>query len=293
MSRGFIFAVTGPDYTSLARQAAQTISQYHPDIAIDLFTDQDINDPVFSEIHRLDQSGRRPRFEALLRSRFDLTICLDADLFLVAPVDDIFEVLEHFDFAAAHDQRLNVASHTQKFHKTQIPAAFPQYNSGVIGMRRSDATLEFVRDWQHQFETSELTIDQPILRELLFLSDLRIATLPAQYNIIDVDLIRSWDSRTCAPRILHSSRIHMDATDTQPPIATAEDLVGRAYFKHLQEWQSVDGTLNPNGERYRTRAYCDSHPRKLIHRANTGLAGPQRISWLNRQLTRLGLFRSL
>ena len=80
MTHGFIFAVTGPDYTGLARQAAATVAHHHPDIPIDLFTDQPCDDPVFARVHQLSESGPRPKFEALLRSRFDRALYLDAGI---------------------------------------------------------------------------------------------------------------------------------------------------------------------------------------------------------------------
>lgn len=265
MQRGFIFAASGPGYLSLAQQAAATVAQHHKDIPIDLFADQDCDDPVFSQIHTLTTPTLRPRFEAILRSRFERAIVLDGDLFVIAPIADIFDSLDHFDIALAHDQRLNVGSHTLVPYTKPIPAVFPQYNGGVLGIRKSDRTNAFIQKWQNAFETSGMKIGQPALRELLFESDLRICTLPQQYNVIDVDLIRSLDSRTMAPRVIHSSRLHLTRTETGEKITTLTELVGPDFEHHLQEWLLRDETLNPERPKTRAEAFCDKFPGESVH----------------------------
>lgn len=268
MTHGFIFAVTGPDYTGLARQAAATVAQHNPNIPIDLYTDQPCDDPVFAKVHQLSASGPRPRFEALLRSRFDRTLYLDADLFVIAPLDDVFEVLEHFDIAAIHDQRGNMGTHTLTLHSKPIPAAFPQYNGGVIGLRKSNATHAFLTQWQSEFEASESGIDQPILRELLFDSDLRIATLPVQYNVIDPDLIRSFDSRTPAPRILHSSLLRAGYKKSTSKAQTPQELYGAPFMAFIQAWQDADGTLQNRPHPAPVPSFADTHPGQKVHPEN-------------------------
>nr|WP_319947642.1 hypothetical protein [uncultured Shimia sp.] len=279
MTRGFLFAATGPDYTSLAQQAAATVATHHPDIDIDLFTDQDCDFPVFSQIHKLTQNTTRPRFEALLRSRFSKTICLDSDLFVLASIADVFDVLDRFDIALAHDQRLNISGHTLVRHTKPIPAAFPQYNSGVIGLKKSAQTDAFLTHWKTAFEQSPLKIDQPILRETLFDSDLRIATLPPQYNIIDCDLIRSWDTRTIAPRVLHSSRIRTPQHHADTDIRTPIDLVGPQFLNHINAWQNRDATLVKHPIPERLPAFCDSYPTQKIAAGDDPFAGRKIPIW--------------
>lgn len=129
--------------------------------------------------------------EALGHSRFQKTVCLDADLFVLADIGDIFDVLHHFDFAAAQDQPLN-SIRNRKIWREALPMAFPQYNAGLIGLKKSAATTVFVTLWMKSMLESGATADQPILRELLFHSKLRIATLPADYNLMVFNLAREW-----------------------------------------------------------------------------------------------------
>lgn len=272
MRRGFIFATTGPLHTEMARRAAATVAAHHPDIPIDLFTDQTVSDPVFSEIHQLDYQGARPRFEGLERTRFDRTIALDSDLFVVAPIQDVFDVLDRFDIALAHDQRLNIFSHTLVDGDARVPPAFPQFNSGVIAIRRTPAVQRFVGDWRTAFEGSGQRIDQPSLRQTLYESDLRISTLPPQYNLIDPDLARGWDSRTASPRILHSVRIK-DHAAAGHPATNPREVYGDDVMDWIADMQRADGTLSRTERGARALSFADRFPGRLIFSQELGMAG--------------------
>ena len=52
--RGFVFAATSPRYTIMAQRAARNLRMVMPEAQVDLFTDQDIDDPVFDQIHKVD-----------------------------------------------------------------------------------------------------------------------------------------------------------------------------------------------------------------------------------------------
>ena len=66
--RGFVYAATGSAYVTLARRSARALRRIiGPDAQIDLFTDAPVHDPVFSQVHILQQASRRPKIEALLQ----------------------------------------------------------------------------------------------------------------------------------------------------------------------------------------------------------------------------------
>lgn len=98
-SRGFVFATTGEQYTTLARRAARTLRGVMPQCNIDLFTDRAVDDDVFDQIHRLDHNWFRPKMQAIRESRFERTIVMDADLVVVADISEVFQVLDHCDIA--------------------------------------------------------------------------------------------------------------------------------------------------------------------------------------------------
>jgi hypothetical protein len=138
-------------------------------------------------------------------SRFERTLYLDADLMVLADLGDVFEVLDRFDFALCHDQLRN-SVHARREYRIPLPNAYPQFNGGVVAFRRSPETLDFIDTWRTAIQDHGIHKDQPSLRELLWQSRLRVATLPPEYNLWDlarIDLMRP--KHHSAPRIIHSN----------------------------------------------------------------------------------------
>lgn len=242
---GFVFAATGEGYTALAVRAAATVRDHHPDIPIDLFTDTPTDAPVFDQIHTLERSWHRPKMGALRRSRFARTIYLDADLFVLADISDIFDTLDQFDIAAAHDQERNDVCAVRQWTKP-LPSAFPQYNSGVIGIKRSPQTDALLRQWEDAVFSANADRDQPALREFLYDSDLRIATLPPEYNLMDISQLATWTSQAAAPRVIHHYLLHMHIGGNWPQIESVEQLLGGRLFRHIGKLNAADKLLTPD-----------------------------------------------
>ncbi len=213
---GIVFGATGGLYRNLARRAARNVRQVMPQAAIDLYTDEPLVDPVFDRVHLLDRSGPRPKMEALLRSRFRKTLWLDSDTVMLCDVSDLFDVLETADIVGAHEQFGSSPVAMRKVRR-DIPPAFRQINSGVLGVRKSEATDAFLRRWQQDFVALKLQYDQPLLRELLYESDLRLVVLPAEYNQMFPPHIRVASALMMAPRILHMTHVHSDPKFADPP----------------------------------------------------------------------------
>lgn len=211
---GVIFVATGAEkYPALAARAAASIRSHAPGLAIDLFTDRsDIaaGDPAgFDRVHLLDDPWFRSKIDGLLSSRFERTLYMDADTLALADFRDVFAVLERFDIALAHDWFRNSDLH-HSFWQKELPGAFPQFNGGLIALRRNPATTRFLEDWKAAVKTQANGRDQISLRELLWDSELRIATLPEEYNLLFLPGLRLWTPDFAAPRILHSPRLHRD-----------------------------------------------------------------------------------
>lgn len=204
-SKGFIYATTGRDYTVLARRSARNLRAVMPDAQIDLFTDQEITDPVFDQIHRLSQSTHRPKMEAMLRSRFDRNVLLDADTIPVGDVADLFAILDccHVAGALAYG-RPAWAFAAQK----NIPRAFPYINGGVLAFRRSPRMLQLIAEWQRMVVGNDLRHDQPALRSLLYRHRVPLIVLPHYYNMIYPGWLDRWEGNFGPPLILHIFDLH-------------------------------------------------------------------------------------
>ncbi|HRO11160.1 putative nucleotide-diphospho-sugar transferase [Amaricoccus sp.] len=225
MRDGVLFVATGAGYRELAARAAASVARVSPGLPIDLFTDAPFADPAFAEVHLLEKVWFRSRIDAMARTRFERTLHLDADVLAVADLRDVFELLDRFDVALAHDQRRNSPAANAVWRRP-LPGAFPQFNGGVIAYRRTPEVLAFLAAWAEALRASGLKRDQPVLRELLWESDLRIATLPPEYNLLDKGAVARWDRFQTAPRLVHHYRFHKHFTGGRREVATLGDLLG-------------------------------------------------------------------
>ncbi|WP_170133848.1 putative nucleotide-diphospho-sugar transferase [Palleronia aestuarii] len=201
----------------LARRAARTLRQVMPGTPIDLFADRAFEDTTFDTVHRLEGRGRRPKMEALRRSRFDRTLYLDCDVIALADPSEIFALLDYADLAGAHEHYGSAPIAMQSVRDTSIPPSFRQINSGVLGVRKSAATDAFLARWQDDFEALKLQFDQPLLRELLWKSDLRLAVLPQEYNLMHMPYLTAGNEKMMAPRLLHLPHLHVGSKFTDDP----------------------------------------------------------------------------
>lgn len=202
---GFVYATTGADYTTLARRAARSLRLVMPDARVDLFTDQNIDDPVFDRIHRLSDSWFRPRMEAMRRTRFDRTAFLDADTIVLADVSELFALLDRYEFVGcqAMAQPMNL-HHSQPW----IPHSFPYLNGGMLVARKSSRIRSLATDWERTLRRHGLVRDQATLRALLHDRHIRFQVVPPEYNLIQLERLDHWLPNVRAPRILHVTALH-------------------------------------------------------------------------------------
>jgi hypothetical protein len=207
---GVVLVATGAEkYIALAARAAASVKRACPGLAVDLFTDRARDLPVFDRVHLLADPWFRSKIDGLLDSRFERTLYMDADMLAVADFRDVFEVLDRFDIALAQDWYRNSPLH-HTFWRTPLPTAFPMFNGGLIAVRRNPVTTAFLEAWRAAVKSTDTGRDQISLRELLWESDLRIATLPEEYNLLWISGVRSWTTNWAAPRIIHSPSFHRD-----------------------------------------------------------------------------------
>ncbi|TRD21530.1 putative nucleotide-diphospho-sugar transferase [Palleronia caenipelagi] len=282
LSCGFVYGATGLRYLGRAIQSARSLRAVSPQAVIDLYCDDAARlpgDHPFDRVIRLDRAAtHRPKFEALIRSRFERTVYLDSDTVVLAPIDDLFEVLEQFDFAASHIARRN-SDHAVALHKRPVPAAFPQINGGVVGIRRSPAVREFLTAVQSEMDATGTKVDQTIFREFLFYGDLRLTILPEEYNFKRIEIAGVWDSDHAAPRVLHESKLHRRAYRGFSSEKALKLAYGTRLWNHLAALRDSDRSLNPRSKTSRSALYRIPRRRQLTLVGRT----QERIAyWLNK-----------
>ena len=202
LTKGVIYIVSGARYTEMAIASAQSLKRHNSDLKVHLITDQEIE--IILHIDSIDiikDAHRRSKVDYMYKSPFEHTLYLDADTFVLHNLDELFDVLLRFDIAMAHAHKRN-KTHLQKWRE-EIPQAFPQMNSGVVLFRKNKETLKLLKDWQEVFHAAGFKRDQITLRELLWLSDLRIHILPPEYNVRFKKYLNLWTQEEASPKILH------------------------------------------------------------------------------------------
>lgn len=177
-----------------------------PDTPIDLFTDADIEDTVFSQIHRLEHSFFRPKMEAMRRSRFERTVIIDADILVTADISELFDVLDTYDMAGV--QAVRRTQNVMNVKNRPVPRCFPLVNTGLLVIRKNKPVLDFCWKWEREVRANQAKLDQGYFRTTLYNSGLRFLSLPVEYNLIYLKMLDAWPTAHGAPRVLHSRALH-------------------------------------------------------------------------------------
>lgn len=204
ISCGAVFVTSGVTYALDACEAARSLRDFNPTLQIDLFCDEPslVPDNIFDQIHRIEGAHRRSKVDCLSLSRFDRTLYLDSDIRVVADLTGMFGILDRFEFAASHAHARN-RSQTNAVWRHAIPDAFPQLNGGVLVYRKCDRVQQLLHDWARSFSEAGFAKDQVTLRELVWLSDLRLFILTPEYNIRYTKYLKIWNKDEAQPKILH------------------------------------------------------------------------------------------
>ncbi len=213
-TRGFLFIATGKKYIKAAVRAAVSCKLHSPDIPIHLFANwQDFDFDFmnssypFSSVGKITEPHRRSKIDYLSQTPFERTLYFDSDIALNADVRDVFQILDRFDVALCHAHRRNTTLRLQPW-KVELPISFPQFNSGVFAYRKTTEVINFLERWVVAYKEAGFPQDQRTLRELLWESDLRIATLPPEYNVryMKYHILRS--NKEAKTKIFHLRKYH-------------------------------------------------------------------------------------
>ncbi|HET6845205.1 MAG TPA: putative nucleotide-diphospho-sugar transferase [Anaerolineales bacterium] len=214
---GVIYICTGEKYIRAGMSSARTVRKWCPGLPVHLFADWprhafqfDVDPGPFTSVTAIEASHRMPKVDYMSQSPYDWTLYLDTDTALRADIRGVFRLLERFDIAMAH------AHHRHGRRKPMalsvgLPLAFPDYNTGVIVFRKSDATLRLLTQWQSEFHryVDEARNDQIAMRHSVWSSDVRVATLPPEYNVRYLKYHLLWSKTEAATKIFHLRLYHV------------------------------------------------------------------------------------
>lgn len=172
-----LWTVRGEPYLSEAKYSQWCLKQVMPDVNCVILGEETSAHPEWyleSTKRLLDKLYQWPDGAKLL--------WLDSDAFVVEPVYDLFEALDHFDLLMAH-----APGHHTAPTRLKVPECFPEYNIGVAAMKNSvklRQLWELVYVCHQRFFDTYGNYDQAPLRDVLYDNDfgVRLATLPCEYD---------------------------------------------------------------------------------------------------------------
>jgi len=212
MTQGILFVAVGWKYIRSAMRAAETVRCHCPGLPIHLFANWKEShipleqiDRVFTSMEEIPDPHSRSKVDYLHLTPFEQTLYLDNDTALNTDIRDMFQVLERFDIGLCHAHWRNIEARLKSW-RIELPQAFPQFNSGVILYRKSPAVLQLLQNWQQAYSDAGIKEDQRTLRELLWESDVRIATLPPEYNVRFIKYLLMWTRSEAVSKIYHLRR---------------------------------------------------------------------------------------
>jgi hypothetical protein len=201
MSKGIIYINSSHSdlkYVKEAEASAKSFKRFIPDADYVLHTDAtDFPTNVFDRIHPAEfhvppqladtahMNGQMvTKLGVLAESPYDRTLYVGSDTYAFrSEVASMFDLLDRFDIVAAHAPfRINDAWGNSRI--PEIPVCFPEFNCDLVLFRNTPPVMEFMEKWrtmylEHAFGHPH---DQGAFRYLAYFSDLRIATLPEEYN---------------------------------------------------------------------------------------------------------------
>jgi len=176
MTDGVFVAAYGERALAEARALVRRVGEVWPDVACRMREYDAPSSPLLAMSVKVQGMKDAP---------FDRTLFLDADTWVVEPVPEVFETLERFDVALAH-------APWREVYDVGVPLCFPEHNGGVVAFRRSCELDDVLARWERQFlrDSEERTDERRVgyfpsqasLRHVLYDSDLRVCTLPPEYN---------------------------------------------------------------------------------------------------------------
>jgi hypothetical protein len=183
---GLLYICAGDHQLSDAIQSVKSAKKAMPNVETALITDAQSPPACFDTSitkNRLEYSFI-DKVRYITETPFENTLYLDADTRIYDDISELTSILDKYELAAAHapGRRTEPA-----IDQDEIPAVFPEYNTGVILFRRTDKILDLFESWLNQYDSMiqdehQNIGDQPAFRKAAWFSNIHIYTLPPEYN---------------------------------------------------------------------------------------------------------------
>ncbi len=197
--KGFLYVAAGDDsYLTEAVRSAESLRKVDPRARTCLISNNESLasaelTKVFDEHRLVEEPSPKNKTEGFLfktkhmysLSPFEKTIFVDTDTYFADSVNELFRILDYFDFCAA----MGPKDYYYPIVDGQPLRGFQPYNTGVLGFNKSETCERVFHTWYSNFEgkIQNNTLrngegGQPSFNEAILSEDARICTLPNNYN---------------------------------------------------------------------------------------------------------------
>ena len=170
--------------------SAESVKRFCPDLHITVFSDRPVESEFIDECRIIEVNHLRPKIDYIMHAPYERTLFLDTDTIIDYDIGDMFDILDNFDIALAHD----LARKRKKYSDTipeygEIPYSFSELNTGVIAFKKNEKTDLLWKRWRENFYKwyDIVPWDQPSFRVSLWQTtledDLKLYVFPVEYNI--------------------------------------------------------------------------------------------------------------
>lgn len=183
---GAIYVACGDRYRDEALRSVRSLKHTNPNLTTRLLTDRAPVDPTAWDEVDVDPSlaGQKNRAKLFMdRAPWAKCLFVDTDTYIVGDLAEGFALLDRFDFAG------HQSGGGHHYQLPGLPPSFSEVNSGVLFWRRCPQTAALFERWREYYDfynqSEEVrTWDQKSLRMALWESDVRMAFLPSNFNLM-------------------------------------------------------------------------------------------------------------
>lgn len=211
-TKGIMYVASGKKYIQSAIRSAKSVRKHNPGLQIHLYANWnecgfDFSQSLepFTSVETIESPHFRSKVDYSVRTPFERTLYLDTDTRVIANIEPLFDLLDRFDIALAHAP--NRITRLMNW-KIPVPISYPQFNCGVFVYRRSEKVWNALNEWIEAFHEAGFRSDQITFREIIWRSELRVATLAPEYNLRHLKYFLIWGAREARPKILHLALYH-------------------------------------------------------------------------------------
>jgi len=189
MNRGVLYIAFGENFIKEMLFSAESLKKHNPNLPITVFSDIPVNSEFVDTWIPIKVGHLRPKIDYIDKTPYEQTLFLDTDTIIDYNIEDMFELLDNFDFAGTHDlarKRIKYSNVMPEYR--DIPYAFSELNTGVLVFKKNEKVMNLFKDWREYFYKYQKYCpwDQASFRISLWkscLEGLKVYVFPVEYNI--------------------------------------------------------------------------------------------------------------